>query len=68
MSQRGATLVTAIRFFFSRARHLTRFSSNELLPHRSNERAEFCSDHCDAFSVATKNASAPRSALAIITR
>jgi hypothetical protein len=37
ISQRGAILVATICFFFSPARHLTRFSGTELLPHRSNE-------------------------------
>jgi hypothetical protein len=35
ISQRVA--VATICFFFSPARHLTRFSGTELLPHRSNE-------------------------------
>jgi hypothetical protein len=63
ISQRGAMLVAAICFFFSPARHLTRFSGTELLPHRSNERAR---DRCDATSRAA--ASAPRSAPAMMMR
>jgi hypothetical protein len=34
ISQRGPMLVAAICFFFSPARHLTRLSGTELLPHR----------------------------------
>jgi len=60
ISQRGAMPAAAISFFFSPARHLTRFKCNELLPHRSIERAKFCWDRCDAISVGTERERAER--------
>jgi hypothetical protein len=65
ISQRGAMLVAATCIFFSPARHLTRFGSDELLPHRSNEHAKFFWDRWRSLS--RRSASARSSALAIIT-
>jgi hypothetical protein len=39
MSQRGASSSPRSAFFFSPARHLTRFSGIALPPHRSNKSA-----------------------------
>jgi hypothetical protein len=60
ISQRGAMLVAAGRIFFAPSRHLTRFGGDELLPHRSNERAKFAAIAAMR-SLSRRSASAPRS-------
>jgi hypothetical protein len=54
ISQRGPMLVAAICFFFSPARHLTRFKCNKLLPHRSIEHAKLYWDRRDTIPVGTE--------------